>query len=353
MFAKCRSCLKEMLDALDPYDCPCCILVAPGPEEDPVGEDHDENEEDDEQEEGVEMIDFIKEVCLWPTLHHHLREWHKEHKFRSVIMGQLTSDPFKTRAGARQEAASKLLGEEGIVKMAIGRCRKVAEYLYAGLDDVYSDEDKQMVEQIRVLLELDTMVEKIKASSPAVVAQQTVKKFVKAAAKIDQDLDSKCDQDELKAQYQLFIRKLAEVSEEKYSDKFSSMDIMKKMLATDGKKYEGCEMVIDLLCQAAVIKSVESVVESWISVLEHHSSKTRDLNDETIQTELVIAVNGPAIQHCDKVVETTMRAYWRMTNRKSFLEGHFVRKSEKIKNYLVSKAVDSLNSDPIKTPFMV
>ena len=77
---------------------------------------------------------------------------------------------------------------------------KVTKYLYAGLDDVYSDEDKQMVEQIRVLLELETMVEKIKASSPAVVAQQTVKKFLKAAAKIDQDLDSKCDQDELKAE---------------------------------------------------------------------------------------------------------------------------------------------------------
>jgi hypothetical protein len=218
---------------------------------------------------------------------------------------------------------------------------------------LYSDVDKEMVKNIREVLDLEHKLKEIQSSSPAVVSQQTMKGFIESADYIDHDLDIKIEKYEMREQYQVFIRKLADLSLKKESEKLSSMSILMIMMNTEGKLYEGCEAVMDILCQAAVKMSVESVVESWISVLEHHSSKTRDLKDETILTELVIAVNGPLVQHCNKVVESTMKTYWKKNKIKSLQDGHFVRKSNRIKPYFVSKAVDNLNSKAVKVPFMM
>ena len=124
------------------------------------------------------------------------------------------------------------------------------------------------------------------------------------------------------------------------------------MMNTNEKRWKGCEAVMDILCQAATMKSVESVVESWVSVLEHHSSKSRTLDGNSIQDEMVISVNGPLTQHCQRTVEDTMKTYWGKL-RNSLKNGHFTRRSENVKSYLVSKVVDNLNSVPVTTPFIV
>ena len=54
---------------------------------------------------------------------------------------------------------------------------------------------------------------------------------------------------------------------------------------------------MDIVCQAATMKSVESVVVSLLSVLEHHSRKSRPLKAETIQGEMMVFVNGPLVSH--------------------------------------------------------
>ena len=46
------------------------------------------------------------------------------------------------------------------------------------------------------------------------------------------------------------------------------------LLATQNELYKGCEAVIDILVQAALSISVESIVESWISVIEQCSMST-------------------------------------------------------------------------------
>ena len=74
--------------------------------------------------------------------------------------------------------------------------------------------------------------------------------------------------------------------------------------------FKGCEAVIGILVQVAAMKSVESVVESWISVLEHHSSKSRPLSEDIIETEMSVAINGPAVQHSKSVVTESMKKYW-------------------------------------------
>ena len=53
------------------------------------------------------------------------------------------------------------------------------------------------------------------------------------------------------------------------------METLRHLTNYSEKRYKGCESVIDILLWALVMKSVESVVESWISVIEIHSNKTR------------------------------------------------------------------------------
>jgi hypothetical protein len=64
------------------------------------------------------------------------------------------------------------------------------------------------------------------------------------------------------------------------------MEVMVMLLNTETKRFQECEAVIDILCQAAAMKSVKSVVESWISVLKHNSNKSRNIKGETVETEM-------------------------------------------------------------------
>ena len=84
--------------------------------------------------------------------------------------------------------------------------------------------------------------------------------------------------------------------------------------------------MIDILIQATLSISVESVVESWISVLEHNSSKSRNLGLGAIDAEMIVAINGPAVAHCQGIVKETMATYWRQCKNVNLHDEHFVSK---------------------------
>lgn len=298
----------------------------------------------------------VKEfVCKWPMLHKHMKEWKEQKQFRGVDMGYLEADQLRPnlRSGGHGGVESHEVREARVLKTVQGRCEAVAEYLYQGLGEVYGPEDLEMIKHIRALLNLQESLKLVKDIGPAGAAQKTTNQFLESAKYIDPDVDTRCDRGEMRAQYQAFLRKLAELGKLKDAEKLKSMEIMVLLLKTEEQRYQGCEAVIDILCQAAAMKSVESVVESWISVLEGHSNKARHLKAETIETELQIAINGPKLQHCEKVVEEAMVAYWGRMRRASLQQGHFTRRSSHIKSYCISKTVDSLRNQPEKSQIMM
>ena len=71
-----------------------------------------------------------QEVCLWPLLHKHMREWKAEATFRGVVMGSLTADPLKPslRSAVQDDQHIRLLGETGILSSVIQRMEDVAGY---------------------------------------------------------------------------------------------------------------------------------------------------------------------------------------------------------------------------------
>ena len=229
----------------------------------------------------------------------------------------------------------------------------VVGYLHTGLEEVYSDEDRKMIKHIRTLLDLENLLALTKELSIAVVCQRNVRNFLLAAEFIDEDLNVKYDTVELRYQFRVFVEQLSILGEEKDWDKLTSMDIFVKLMSTKEERWRGCEGIMDILCQAATKQTVESVVESWVSVLEHHSNKSRNLKAETIQSEMIIAVNGPLVQHSQEIVKESMRKYWGNMKFESLKSGHFTRKCSSVKSYSVSKTIDSLNNEPVKTKFMM
>ena len=154
-------------------------------------------------------------------------------------------------------------------------------------------------------------------------------------------------------QYREFVQKISIIEEKDGSEKLSSLDLITMMMNTKAETWKGCEATMDVCCQAATKKTVESVVESWVSILEHHSSKVQNLKAETIQHEMMVAVNGPLIQHSQQMVDRSMKSYWGRLKKESLHNGHFTRHGSKVKSYTISKTVDTLNSAPVKTVFMV
>ena len=270
-------------------------------------------------------------------------------------MGSLTSDPLKPslRSTTLVNQQMRLIGADEIISCVLGRMEDITKFLYTGLKEVYSREDREMIDNIRKLLDLENFLQLTKEMSPAVVSQRQVGGFLEAAEKIDEDFCVKYEKAEMRYQFFDFVQKITLIGLEKESDKISSLDIMVRLMNTEERLWRGCEGVLDILCQAAVKKTVESVVESWVSVLEHHSNKSRNLKSETIQSEMMIAINGPLVQHSQPVVEEAMTIYWRKMKKESLQNGHFTLCSENIKSFTVSKAVDSLNLIPVKTSFMI
>jgi hypothetical protein len=267
----------------------------------------------------------IPSVCSWPSLHADIRSYKFTSSYRGVVMGQLVADPMRhgLRSGDSQIQASQLLGDEDIIDIVKKRCSHVVEYLHTHLkDEVYDEVDLEMIQNSRVVLDLEAKLDMVKTQGPIQAGQQTFGEFYKAAKFLDASLEAKCDKDEFKDQYKLHMKRLQGIVELKNSEKLSSMDIIVLLMNTEAERYRGTEAVIDILYRAAVSKSVESVVESWISVLEHHSSKVvdvgltsyiselvqvRGLKDESIQRELMIAVNGPPLQLSDQLIKESMQ----------------------------------------------
>ena len=87
-------------------------------------------------------------------------------------------------------------------------------------------------------------------------------------------------------------------------------------------------------------------MEFWVSVLENNSSSVRGITDQDrLEDEVWVAINGPEVVHCEGIVREAIRV--------GEGGGHFIRRGGNIKSYGVSKAVDSLVKKPPKVPFML
>ena len=116
--------------------------------------------------------------------------------------------------------------------------------------------------------------------------------------------------------------------------------------------YKDVELIAHCICVASVKISVGSVVESLVSRYENHFTSSRQETEEHALEEMIIAENGPLLQHADPTLEKAMENYWKSGEKDG--EWHFIRRSQNIRSYTGdSSAVGAHMFDNIsKLPFM-
>ena len=112
-------------------------------------------------------------------------------------------------------------------------------------------------------------------------------------------------------------------------------------------------MIVHLMASAATAMSVESLVESWISVYEAHNNKHRPISNDRAEKEISVAVNGPEVQNADSLILKAMQMMFSKYKSTLDREGHFIRRSGKVKDLFVSESVDRYAAKPMKIPFMI
>ena len=149
-------------------------------------------------------------------------------------------------------------------------------------------------------------------------------------------------------------RRLETVARDPSKKEFSDMDLLELFLHPENVHlYQDIEAVMSIMVRAALMISVESIVESWISTMEHHSSQRRILGEMLLHEEMVIAVNGPKLVHSESIAQEALLDYFKDRINPKERAGHFVRRSQNIENFKVSKSVDNFRKQEPKKNIML
>jgi hypothetical protein len=165
------------------------------------------------------------------------------------------------------------------------------------------------------------------------------KSFREAALHLEPNLDERLDPEDLRTQFFRFNQ----VLEEKIDKDMQSLDVVRKLIDPNQKICEGVEGIISILVRGVIIKGgVESVCESMVSVMEAHTPSNRVLlNQEHLEDEIMVAWNGEDVFHCDPVCNEAMKNYWKQSKTLANQDGHFIRRSQNVKSFLITEAVDA------------
>lgn len=191
---------------------------------------------------------------------------------------------------------------------------------------------------------------KIRARGPVITCSLEWENFLKHSKSILHTIKDIPDET-LKMQYRSFLNRLHEHYNDIKKDdldNLTSIDIIQKFLTSKLKMFDGIELIIHIICAASVAMSVESIVESIVSMYENRQSKFRNIGEKRGNEEMMIAVNGPEISNADKILKKALDNYF-----KNHRDGkwHFTMDPTKI-TYTISKTVDSLKTRSSKLSFM-
>jgi hypothetical protein len=241
-----------------------------------------------------------------------------------------------------------------VVATATTRIKKLAERLSEELSvSVFDDQATSLVEQLRPLLDLRRLANKVKLRGSTMIGSLEARTFVKNGKKIASNIIQIPDV-ELAAQYKEFLRRLEKVTSRiQEKDQPDSMGVLKMFLDSARGLYLGIEMVMHVLSVASISMSVESVVESHVSVYESRINKKRNVSEDRGRREMEISLNGPIVSRCGGVVKAAMTEYWRKESKRDDF-WHFIRKSERIQlqPFEVSKVIDGKFKEKSKLPIM-
>ena len=217
-------------------------------------------------------------------------------------------------------------------------------------NNVYDEDDVAMINKIECLANLKDTILKLKARGVTIVAATEGEKILKNAKSLCHTIEEIPD-NILKMQHNLFLKKLLEIYNSMSQDKLNeikSIDVIKRFLSKNEKLYEGIEFIMHSISAACVAISVESIVESVVSIYETRQTKSRTLSDDRANYEMQVCYNGPNLAKADTMLEKAMDSYFKAHKQGKW---HFTIDPNRLK-YTVSKVVDKKMVKSSKMFFM-
>ena len=217
--------------------------------------------------------------CLWPNYHKDIVDINND-KYRGI---PLVGDVAETRRvcitrylKATESTASN--NPENIQLAVEKQLILLLKELFQKLKcNVYDEEDLKVLKKVRFLTDLKGLLIKLKARGVIIISSLQGQTFVDYAKSICHTIND-IPTDSLKLQYKLFLNQLNDCYQNMTQcdlDKLTSMKIIK---TSKFNHFEGIELVMHVTCAASVIMSVESGVESSVSLYENRQSKFRNLD---------------------------------------------------------------------------
>lgn len=116
-----------------------------------------------------------------------------------------------------------------------------------------------------------------------------------------------------------------------------SIELIKVFLMNERKLYVDIEIAIHVICVTAASMSVESVIESMVSIYKNRNNKF-PISEEWAG-EMSIDINAPDLAHFDSLIQLSMTEYWRNSGKNHNEDWHFVRRAQNIGNFSLSKSL--------------
>ena len=204
---------------------------------------------------------------------------------------------------------------------------------------------------MRPIIDLRSLALKVKQKGAAHVLALDGEQFTKVSKQLATNIVDVPDS-EIRIQFREFIRRLERHVAQLNEEDLCSIKLIKVFLETERKLYVDIEMVMHVICVAAASMSAESVIESMVSIYENRNNNFRPISEERAVLEMNIAINGPELPHADSIIQESMTEYWKNSGKRKTGDWHFVRKSQNIRDFAVSKVVDRMSSAKPNLPFM-
>jgi hypothetical protein len=220
--------------------------------------------------EGKGLEALIKESCSWPVLHSDIREMMRSSTYRGVAVGSLGQEGSQTRSGRLQTGRVAKLDVEEVMDLVKIRLDSVITFLHSGLSKVYSGAERAQIECICTLLNLKFFSRAVERHGATNAATLHFKRWVDLAKLLESDLLIRVSLEELRMQFRCFMRKLEELAPSLL--KLENKQIFSLLIHPRHHHYEGFQSVLAVLANASVAMGLESVVESWVSTMEHHNN---------------------------------------------------------------------------------
>ncbi|CAB3980645.1 LIGHT-DEPENDENT SHORT HYPOCOTYLS 6 [Paramuricea clavata] len=179
--------------------------------------------------------------------------------------------------------------------------QKLVQRMYECLHNkVYDEGDKSMLKTLRPIIDLRSLALKVKQKGAAHVLASDGEQFTKVSKQLATNIVDVPDS-EIRIQFREFIRRLERHVAQLNKEDLCSIKLIKVFLETERKLY--VEMVMHVICVAAASMSVESVIESMVSIYENRNNKFRPISEERAVLEMNIAINGPELPHADSIIQ--------------------------------------------------